>query len=112
MSNLNMNWQSDGSTVYALNEQGVNDFSFNVQGNGRNGHDPKTLQNVVSMAKAAPDMYRALRDALVLLEEHVRRIDWERGSCRSFEEIEADGDLPDEILAIRAALAKADGEEQ
>ena len=87
MSNFNMNWQSDGFTVYALNEQGVNDFSFHVQGNGRNGHDPKTLQKVVSMAEAAPDMYRILK---TLLQPYGRE------------------DISDE--EIEAVLAKADGE--
>jgi hypothetical protein len=58
---ININWKSDGFTVYALNASDVNDFSFHVQGNGRSGHDAKRLQKVVSMAEAAPDMYRALK---------------------------------------------------
>lgn len=60
MSKLNMNWVSDDFTVYALNDEGVNDFSFHIQGNGRKGHDPKTLKEVVAMAVAAPDMYSLL----------------------------------------------------
>lgn len=90
MSNMNMNWQSDGFTVYALNEQGVNDFSFHVQGNGRDGHDQKALQKIVSMAEAAPDMYRALREFVG------------NSSVQT--------NFPHECEVAEAALAKADGE--
>lgn len=90
MSNLNMDWQQDGLTVYALNEQGVNDFSFHVQGNGRSGYDPKKLTKVASMALAAPDMYRALLDCIA--------------ECEQF--------MPIEVLHnAQEALAKADGGE-
>lgn len=60
--------------------------------------------------QAEPDMYRALQDALFLLESYVVQIEGEWGCGRSLEKIEADGDLPEEIIAIRAALAKEDGE--
>lgn len=59
--NINMDWEQDEFTVYALNCDGVNDFSFTVQGNGRNGHDPKKLQEVVNLAKHAPEMYFMLK---------------------------------------------------
>lgn len=99
MSNkFNMDWQSDSHTVYALNEQGVNDFSFHVQGNGRNGHDPKALQKVVSMAKAAPDMYRALRSAVDAVKADIIRV---RPSEREV--------LINLFYIWEQALAKADG---
>lgn len=95
--NINMNWKQDGFTVYALNEQGVNDFSFHVQGNGRSGHDPKKLQKVVSIASAAPEMYRALRNVV----------------SSPYDKL---GDIVQvaltqtEVDYIRTAIAKADGE--
>lgn len=95
MSNINMDWQQDGFTVYALNKHGVNDFSFHVQSNGRIGYNHKMLQKVVSMAEAAPDIYRALREAVWWLEE-IMECEQEMHMLEHW----------------KAALAKADGEQQ
>ena len=92
---INMNWKSDSFTVYALNERGVNDFSFHVQGNGKQGYSPRNLEKVVSMAEAAPDMYRALGNLL----ERVKN------------DAEAKGWFINEQVEAMKALAKADGEQ-
>lgn len=89
MSDINMNWESVDFTVYALNEQDVNDFSFHVQGNGRNGHDPQTLKKVVAMAKAAPDMYQALLALTTKIKNNIS------------------SDIGDEELALYIAQAEA-----
>lgn len=45
-----------------------------------------------------------LRDLLVLAERDEVQIDGEWGRCRSIEQIEADGDLPEAIIQARNAL--------
>jgi hypothetical protein len=68
MSNESWNkgeWRiADGYTVYALNESGVNQFSFTIQGNGRHGAAPAELQANANLAKAAPELYEALKQVL------------------------------------------------
>lgn len=95
--NMNMNWQSDDFTVYALNEQGVNDFSFHIQGNGRKGHDPKTLQKVVAMAEAAPDIYNAAKGLIDYVVEKYGLENESELSCPH-------------MIELSKALAKARGE--
>ena len=50
-------------------------------------------------------MREALANLLKLAERYEVKIDGEWGCCRDIEQIEADCDLPDEIVAARAALA-------
>lgn len=92
---INMNWKSDGCTVYALNEQGVNGFSFPIQGNGRSGYNPRKLLKVAAMAESAPDMYRALKK---MIDMHI-----EDFGCEGL-----DNHVINEACE---ALVKADGEQ-
>ena len=56
-----------------------------------------------------------LLDALVALLAHAERrevlVDSECGDLRSLSELEADGELPGEILTARSVIAKAKGGE-
>lgn len=72
------------------------------------------------IAACHPEAIRALlaeRDALreVLeasieqMEYDAAKIDWEWGGCRSIDELERDGDLPEAIVLARAALAHGQG---
>ncbi len=54
------------------------------------------------------DMRTAAEEALRLLERWAVTIDGEWGNVRSLEEIEADGDLPQEIVNLRAAIVDHD----
>lgn len=53
-------------------------------------------------------MREAAEGALRLLERWTVTIDGEWGGVRSLEEIEADGDLPKEIVNLRRAIAEHD----
>jgi glutaredoxin len=50
------------------------------------------------------ELRKAAEDALKLLEEWAVQIDGEWGMCRDLEELERDGRLPEEILALRRVL--------
>ena len=114
MSNENWTkgeWRiADGYTVYALNEIGVNQFSFTIQGNGRHGAAPAELQANVILAKAAPELYAALKAVVTRFENVLVTIDAMYGKRRSLDRIESDRLLPAEIIAARKALVKARGE--
>lgn len=62
-----------------------------------------------NLIAAAPDLLEALESALVQMECDEERIEGERGSCRSLEQMEKDGDLSSAILDARVAIAKARG---
>jgi hypothetical protein len=55
------------------------------------------------------ELLEALRDLLAWAECAEAKLDGELGLCRSIEEIERDGDLPEEISAARAAIKKCEG---
>jgi hypothetical protein len=57
--------------------------------------------------EAVPEMVKALERAVSQMSSDATCIDGEFGSCRSLEEMEADGDLPEALVLARAALAKA-----
>lgn len=64
MANQNVEWMRTKHTVYALNPEGHNLWSFNVQtavtrGGVRTPDD--VLEGVAVMAAAAPSMYEALK---------------------------------------------------
>lgn len=52
-----MSWQLSGCTVYELNTEGVNDFSFHVQ---RKDHDIQKAEVVAALASKAPEMLQIL----------------------------------------------------
>ena len=58
---------------------------------------------------AAFELLDALEKAFELMESQTEFIEREREAGRSIQEIEKDGDLPSEIIAARAAIAKAKG---
>ena len=55
------------------------------------------------------ELVEALRAAAALIEQMEVKIDGEWGMCRTIEKIEQDGDLPEELVQVRAAIAKATG---
>lgn len=50
----------DEAFVYALNDDGVNQFDLTVQGNGDNGASDDELQANARLIAAAPEMYEIL----------------------------------------------------
>lgn len=73
------------------------------------GYGSKREPNAALIA-AAPDLLEALKDALSQMEQDAEQIEGEWGVGRSLAELEADGRLPQEIKAARAAIAKATGQ--
>jgi len=65
-----------------------------------------------NIEKFGPTSVDNLREAsgkaLALLERNAVTIDGEWGDCRSLEELERDGALPEEILGLRKAIADYD----
>jgi len=62
------------------------------------------------VSKTETELLVAAVAALDLLEGYEETVEGEWGGGRSLEEIERDGDLPKEIVDLRAAIAKAKGE--
>ena len=71
--------------------------------------DESSMANAHLIA-AAPDLLEALEVALLKMESDEETIDGEWGACRDISTMEAQDDLPGEILKARAAIAKAKGE--
>jgi len=100
-------WQVDGSTVYALNLEGSNRFTANVQpGWATDGRLRTESEECVANARlmaAAPCLLAALRDAEEFIANGI-----EYGYIRM-----PDADTPDSAHEtpeiIRAAIAKATG---
>ena len=63
------------------------------------------------LASTAPELYDALENALQKMEQMEEQIEGEWGMGKSLERLEKDGELSEEILQARAALAKARGGE-
>lgn len=61
-----------------------------------------------ALIAAAPPLLAALVALLKLTEAYEEQIDGEWGSCRAIKQIEDDGDLPDEIVQARVAIAEAE----
>lgn len=53
-------WMIDGLTVYAINQEMVNQFSTNVQGNFKYGASSEELEANAHLIAAAPEMYDLL----------------------------------------------------
>lgn len=78
-----------------------------------NGRALKTSQAAFAESKEAratvAELIEATTPALRLLEKWAVQIDGEWGSCRELAELERDGRLDDEILTLRAAIARIGG---
>lgn len=99
-------WQKVGDTfVFALNEDGVNEFDFFVQ-----AKDKLKAKQVAALACAAPQLLEALELAKTMIEQYEVKVDGEWGMVRSLPKILMDGDMPDEYHIIIAAIAAAKGE--
>lgn len=100
-----VSWIRDGRTVYALNEQGVNRFSFHIQGgfvwqtrtSGERTTDSE-LDAVTQLASAAPDLLAACQAALAT------------HSCENSEP--GLPTLQEVYDLLRAAIAKAEGRDE
>jgi hypothetical protein len=94
-------WQRDGTTVYALNIEGTNRFSAQVQGgwatDGRLRTDADELEANARLIASAPDLLEALR---VLTEYNAEM----SGDVSLF-------DRDDLWQKAEAAIAKATGEQ-
>ena len=58
----------------------------------------------------APDLFTAIQALVKLAEQHEELIESEWGACRTLKQLYAAGKISPEILAARAAIAKARGE--
>lgn len=59
-----------------------------------------------SMVRRINDLEAALRKAACRLERYAVQVDGEWGESRDASELYADGDMPEELLAIRSLLNK------
>ena len=68
--------------------------------------DAEDAARIALAACHVEEMREALRKALKWMEDAEVQIESEWGSCRSLDQLQADGDLSDEIVMVRALLAK------
>lgn len=61
-----------------------------------------------TVEQSKSELLAALKSLLSLAEADAVTIDGEWGLCRTLEQLDADGDLPDEILTARVAIARAE----
>lgn len=99
-------WQKiDDRFVFALNEEGVNEFDFFI-----NAKDPSKAAKVATLACAAPALLEALELAKKIIEEQATIIDSLTGDGLSFDKLLQNGDAPEGYSTIIAAIAAAKGE--
>lgn len=71
---------------------------------------PEMVWANAHLIAAAPDLLEALEKAISRMEQDAVAIDGERGMGRSLEALEAEGQLPEEVVIARATIARARGE--
>ena len=92
-------WFRDGRTVYALNSQNFNRFSFSVQ----DAHTPESeLIATATLAQSAPELLEALEELVRINEQHNAAIQSVTGKPAGWKD--------DYLNQARAAIAKARGE--
>jgi len=63
----------DDTFVYALNNKGVNQFDFNINGNGDYGADLEELKANAHLIAAAPKMYKEIGRDIEWLERLAKK---------------------------------------
>lgn len=96
--------------LWPLVEKAMKGYVFTTAKAGEVAADKETVRAALSEAgkpAPAPEALTALlREALEELEQYELKVEGEWGSCRSIEQLEADGHLPPIILKLRAALSE------
>ena len=108
MSKLNNEWQAKGVEVTCNGRMVATTFGGDLYKHCTD-FDAQQAFDHAKLIAAAPELYEALKSALELLEYNAVDINGEWGAGRSLEQIELEGDLNEEIIKAREALAKARG---